>query len=1082
MNSHTRRRDDRPAADPYKQWLPTADKYPPDYDSERRRNRSATLPAHPYDPKSYPSNDPRYNDPRQPPSRRQDPLYPSTAPSAHPSYHHSSAPIPSTSKAYQHATRPSAQHSSSGYHYPQPSSYQPSHSTPAYPIASSSRRPHPDAPDPRASRRPAAPTHHPSYEYVSSGEEMSRAPRHSARPTHSSAQPPLSATANQQFWNPPQDMSSSRRHKDPYRDRDRDHERERDRDKDKEREREQRDRDRERERDKERDRDRDKPEPEIKYKDRTRPERHRERATEVRHQEPTRSKHHDKRKDSDTEGVIYPEQRNASKVSLTGREGYPSRESASGHKRHRTEDGTASVGRRLQPENTQNPITTMPSQPTNVPPLDAQQTGEPPPAPRVMPVYLPPKAKSQRSHREGRPSTAQGAQSGSDTERATGKHRMDRTPSGPGVQRSDPYTSSSTRERANHDASTGPRDDVKRIEGKYGAQHDSRQPLAPINVDIPLVTPGFNASALPSEARIATAPQRVSIRAGQGPSDPHDAYSKSSTTPHPDAPQEVVVHPPASASIVKSSSHTPSRLQPSDTRPQYDRPAVVEQSRTEPHGYDLPPGQRMSTHESSRVLPTSISKSHSYARGNPETAADNTNSSYPHSRPPSRSAHRTANNIVPPAVVGPRPLRSVSQGPQTNEPSTRPPSVAQYAPTVNPAQTYHSVPPSPGHVTNSSPPRTENAHVPLLSAHPSPKNAPQLHGVSLSHNTSIQQAPSVSSTAHPTPIAVPQLLTTSSRPSTRDGAHTDAPPALQQTTERRSMTDDRQGLRQASNGTTVKTSWVVQTPATAKKTRISREDKYLPRHNINSETPHPQLRQVLSQDSDPFPRTSSSMMKASQATTPTTSSQRNSPGARTRESFGTPRGTMASGSPKSWSAKEVISQTLDLYLFSYLCFVIQAPTPEHIPRPTLPPHIAGPPQIAVVGATPITSARELPQGRVDYALLAPPFPAPTRASRTTSNSQDQQSQPPQPVVRTASSSSSQPPPPVHAPSLFQPYRPPSLSPAEDTGKFSPPPLPIPPPRGPEDYPPLIETRTSEIIRTRSHHEEHPQTMDITSLK
>lgn len=63
----------------------------------------------------------------------------------------------------------------------------------------------------------------------------------------------------------------------------------------------------------------------------------------------------------------------------------------------------------------------MPSQSTSVPQPDVQQTGEPPPAPRVMPVYLPPKAKSQRSHREGRPSTAQGAQSGSDTERVIGK-------------------------------------------------------------------------------------------------------------------------------------------------------------------------------------------------------------------------------------------------------------------------------------------------------------------------------------------------------------------------------------------------------------------------------------------------------------------------------------------------------------------------------------------------------------------------------------------------------------------------------------------------------------------------------------
>lgn len=124
----------------------------------------------------------------------------------------------------------------------------------------------------------------------------------------------------------------------------------------------------------------------------------------------------------------------------------------------------------------------MPSQPTSVPQPDAHQTGEPPPAPRVMPVYLPPKVKSHRSHREGRPSTAQGAQSGSDTEQATGKvvhirpsdhgarsniriqHRMERTPSGPAVQRSDVHTSSSTRDRGNHDVPIGPRDDVKRLE------------------------------------------------------------------------------------------------------------------------------------------------------------------------------------------------------------------------------------------------------------------------------------------------------------------------------------------------------------------------------------------------------------------------------------------------------------------------------------------------------------------------------------------------------------------------------------------------------------------------------------------
>lgn len=320
MTSHTRRRDDRSAApaDPFKQWVPT-DKYPRDQESDRRRNRSATLPSHSYDPRSYPSQDTRYNDTRQPPrSHRQDP-HPLA--SSH-SYHHSSA-HPPTSKAYQHATRPSAQHSSSSYHYPQPSSYQPSHQTPAYPVASSSRRPQPEAPDPRASRRPAPPTHQPSYDQVSGGEEMPRASGRPSRPVHSSGQPSLSAPPNQAFWIPPQE-TSSRRHKDPYRDQ---------------------------ERERERDRDRDKPTAELenRHKDRARAERHRERererTTEVRYQDPGRSRHHDRRKDSDTEGAMYPDQRNASKASLSGREGYASsvRESGNGHKRHRTEDGTAST-------------------------------------------------------------------------------------------------------------------------------------------------------------------------------------------------------------------------------------------------------------------------------------------------------------------------------------------------------------------------------------------------------------------------------------------------------------------------------------------------------------------------------------------------------------------------------------------------------------------------------------------------------------------------------------------------------------------------------------------------------------------
>lgn len=438
-------------------------------------------------------------------------------------------------------------------------------------------------------------------------------------------------------------------------------------------------------------------------------------------------------------------------------------------------------------------------------------------------------------------------------------------------------------------------------QGKYGAHQDTRQPLAPINVDIPLVTPGFNVSALPTETRASTAPQIVSIRAGQGPSDPHDAHFKSSAISHSATPQETVIHPhPSSASIVKSSSHT--RPHSSETRDQSDRhPVVVEYPRTEPHGDDLPPGQRVSIHESSRALPTPISKP-SYARGNPETGADS--SSYLHSRPPSRSAHRiSTNNVVPPAVAGPRPLRSVSQGPQTNEPSTRPPSVTHYIPTVSSTPNQYSVPPSPAHPANGSLPKAGHTHGSLSSGQPSPKYA-QLHGVSPSHSASTQQALSAAPSVHPTPIIVSQALAVSSRPSTRDGTYADA---HQQSTDRQPTTDNYPESRQASNSSTVKASWVVQTPATAKRAKISREDKYLRDNNFNLETPHAQLRQVLSQDDDSFPRASSSMMKASQATTPSSLSQRNSPGMRARDvSFGTPRGTLTSNSPRSGSAKEVI--------------------------------------------------------------------------------------------------------------------------------------------------------------------------------
>ncbi|KAF9227556.1 hypothetical protein BS17DRAFT_391840 [Gyrodon lividus] len=601
-----------------------------------------------------------------------------------------------------------------------------------------------------------------------------------------------------------------------------------------------------------------------------------------------------------------------------------------------------------------------------------------------------------------------------------------------------------------------PREDVKsRLESKYGltVQQDTRQPLPQVNVDIPLVTPGFNASSLPSENRMGSA-----------------------------VPQfEIIIHPahPTSASIVKSSDHT--RSQSSEVpRAQPDQPLVVERSRTDPHGADPSPGHRMSIHESSRVLPTSMSRSQSYVRGNPETGVENVSSTHAHARLPPRSTHRiSTSNVVPPVVAGPRPLRSASQGLQTNEPPTRPLSVAHNAPVMVSMPNQQSVPPSSADRTNISTVKTEHVHGSLPPVQPSPKDT-QSHigahhrGLLSSHSMPIHRAPS----GPPTPLVLPQTLNSSSQPSTRHGAYLQAAGTHQHQADQQSTTENlfepRQMTSQASNAGTVKASWVVQTAASAaaKDATMSREDKYLRDHQLNVDTPygaHAQLRQVLSQDEDPFPRVTSSIMKVSQAMTPPTSLRRNSPDSKAKEvQLGTPRGITANASPNSAQLRD-------------------APTPEHLPRQDLPhpsSSTMGPPQIAVVGATPVAKARDLPhQGRVDHALLAPPFPTPARSPRTVSSSRDQRSQPSKPAPRDAPPVSyqpqptprnvpsvpyqPQPAPAVHAPSVFQPYPPPHPPLEEENGQFSPPPLPVPPPRGPEDSPPPpIETRSTEIIPAR----------------
>jgi hypothetical protein len=421
----------------------------------------------------------------------------------------------------------------------------------------------------------------------------------------------------------------------------------------------------------------------------------------------------------------------------------------------------------------------------------------------------------------------------------------------------------------------------------------------------------------------STIPQFVSIRAGQGPSDPqaYDAHFKSPATLRSDALQEIITHPPhpTSASIVQSSGHI--RSQSSEVpRTQTDHPVVVERSRTDPRGLDPPPGHRMSIHEPNRALPTPISRSQSYARGNPETGVENVFSAHPHARPPSRPGNKISTGSVAPS--GAQPPRSASQGLQTGEPPTRPPSVAYNAPVTASVHNQQSVPPSPAHRTSGSLAKTE--YVP--SAQPSPKEVhphigAQHHSLPPSHFTPIQRVPSGPRAPHPTPLVVPQTFNPSSQASTRHNTHLQAADTHQHQADQQLTTESpigpRQMTSQGSSGGSMKASWVVQTAASApaKNATISREDKYLREHQLNvdptSYGTHAQLRQVLSQDEDPFPRAASSMMKASQAMTPPTPSQRNSPGSKASDvQLSTPRGVPAKAPPHSAQLREVKIDTL----------------------------------------------------------------------------------------------------------------------------------------------------------------------------
>ena len=139
----------------------------------------------------------------------------------------------------------------------------------------------------------------------------------------------------------------------------------------------------------------------------------------------------------------------------------------------------------------------------------------------------------------------------------------------------------------------------------------------------------------------------------------------------------------------------------------------------------------------------------------------------------------------------------------------------------------------------------------------------------------------------------------------------------------------------------------------------------------------------------------------------------------------------------------------------------------------------GPPQIAIVGDIPDSKAGELPQ-HVD-SLLAPPDSGPTRESRNKagrkfSRGARQGSPPSQPsqqalaMRQTPSQLQSQSQAPI--PLMYVPSSSSPLVMEVENSEFSPPPLPIPPPRGIEDLPLQgLETRMDEIMPAGAHGDE-----------
>ena len=378
--------------------------------------------------------------------------------------------------------------------------------------------------------------------------------------------------------------------------------------------------------------------------------------------------------------------------------------------------------------------------------------------------------------------------------------------------------------------------------------------------------------------------------AGEGPADhkAHDALSKLPTALRRDEQQDAkyphVSRAPAGKPFL-------GRSQSSEVPP-------LDRSRTDPAAIGFSNGRH---HESADpVLPQNTSK---YSQ------VTNTAVDYQSSQP--RSAHKMS---FPNPQGGPRPQPLPSYAGHQNE-STRPVTAATPvpgsmtrttssqpsapSPMTRTTSSQPSVPPSPAQKINSSPAKIGSAYGSLPSARSttagtSQPHLPGTHGINV---IPIKRSPSTP----PTPIDASQSYT-------RHVPNPSEPPS-RPSLDRPEHVAPRMTTAQISNGSTVKSSWVVQTAQAEiplKNGYQTREDKYSPgsRPHQPVDPPvvaHPQLREVLSSQS--YPTQVAPIVQSRTASTqdsPKRSPRRNAP----KDIYDGPRRTPDS-SPHMSKVKEV---------------------------------------------------------------------------------------------------------------------------------------------------------------------------------